>query len=252
MWCIKCMCALLCIIVNVQYTLARNSWSEKTLGEMWAAVIKTINNLLRRSVASSVGAPKWGQSRSQYIPRRGACRTCSRGASRRPKPKYVHYQYTCIHLEILILFLFSLKHTYWKANIQDMYCSICTCNYRQRLLSVLMHKLYSGVYFLRLKINHESYEFILDPGTVANINKVKKAYLGDYLAMTEMPVQSRPLSALNCPCGSTLGWWKIISINASLIHRKNLGMLQLLVVWRRYKQAGQFGWRPDRQNQTWS
>jgi hypothetical protein len=27
----------------------------------------------------------------------------------------------------------------------------------------------TGVYFLQVKINHESHEFILDPGTVANI-----------------------------------------------------------------------------------
>jgi argonaute-like protein implicated in RNA metabolism and viral defense len=37
----------------------------KDVGEMLAAVIKTINNLLWRSMASSVGAPKWGQSRGQ-------------------------------------------------------------------------------------------------------------------------------------------------------------------------------------------
>ncbi len=102
---------------------------------MWAAVIKTINNLLRRSVASSVGAPKWGQSRSQYMPRRGPCRTCLQGASRRPKPKYVHAFIT-----------------------ND--CRLFSCSSCVRIIT--------GVYFRRLKINHESPGFIFDPGTVAN------------------------------------------------------------------------------------
>jgi hypothetical protein len=105
--------------------LARESWREKTLGEMWAAVIKTINNLLRRSVASSVGAPKWGQSRSQYMPRKGPCRTYSRGASRRPKPKYVQYSIHMHYCKEAPQPFF--KHTRWKTNIQDIHCSICTC-----------------------------------------------------------------------------------------------------------------------------
>jgi hypothetical protein len=47
MWCIICVRAIIVYyneIVTVR--LPRNTWREKTLGEMWAAVIRTINNLL--------------------------------------------------------------------------------------------------------------------------------------------------------------------------------------------------------------
>jgi hypothetical protein len=108
-------------------------------GEMWAAVIKTINNLLRRSVASSVGAPKWGQSWSQYMPRKGPRRPCSRGASRRLKPKYVHWS-IYVHSCKEILDLFSSSN-HWKANIQDTHCSICTCIHHQQSLPVFVLKL---------------------------------------------------------------------------------------------------------------
>jgi hypothetical protein len=40
---------------------------EKTLGETWAAVNKTINSILRTSVASNGSFPEWEQSRSQYM-----------------------------------------------------------------------------------------------------------------------------------------------------------------------------------------
>jgi hypothetical protein len=113
------MCA--CMIglkYDVQYA-SKGQWREKTLGEMWAAVIKTINNLLRRSVASSVGAPKWGQSRSQYMPGEGPCRMCSRGASRRPKPKYVQWS---IHVHHRKEIFNPFQARSWKINIQD----ICT------------------------------------------------------------------------------------------------------------------------------
>jgi hypothetical protein len=85
-----------CIVVRCVVHASKGQLEGKTLGEMWAAVIKAINILLRRSVASSVGAPNWGQSRSKYMPRRGPCRTCSRGAERRLKPKYVQWSiYLC-------------------------------------------------------------------------------------------------------------------------------------------------------------
>jgi hypothetical protein len=118
--------------------LVRDSWREKTLGEMWAAVIKTINNLLWRSVASSVGAPKWGQCRSQYMHWRGPCRTCSRGVSRRPKPKYVHWsKYMHVCKEILNFFRAILTGM----QIFKTHCSICTCIYHQQSLSIFMLKL---------------------------------------------------------------------------------------------------------------
>jgi hypothetical protein len=121
-------------------------------------------------VASRVGAPKWGQSRSQYMPRKGPCRTYSRGALRRPKPKYVQYSIHVHYCKETPQPFF--KHTRWKTNIQDIHCSICTC-----ILSPAITVYFSctscvciitGVYFRRLKINHESHEFTLDHGTVVN------------------------------------------------------------------------------------
>jgi hypothetical protein len=62
--------------------LLRKFRREKTLGEMWAAVNKTINNLLRTAWLRT-RAPDWWQSRSQLMLRKGPCWTYSRGASRR-------------------------------------------------------------------------------------------------------------------------------------------------------------------------
>ncbi len=47
MWCIISMNEIECIIRNSTCTLLRKFRRENTLGEMWAAVIRTINNLLR-------------------------------------------------------------------------------------------------------------------------------------------------------------------------------------------------------------
>jgi hypothetical protein len=86
-----------CIAVYYNKIFAVRWWEaarrEKTLGERWAAVIKTINSILWTSVAFNGRSPEWGQSRSQYMARRGPWRTYSRGASRRLNPKYVHSQY---------------------------------------------------------------------------------------------------------------------------------------------------------------
>jgi hypothetical protein len=157
--------------------LLRNIWREKTLGEMWAAVIKTINNLLRTSMASNAGSPKWGQSWSQYMPRRGPWRTYSWGASRRLKPKYVHYS---IHVHYCKEKIFALIQAYL---LEDWHsrCTLsgaCICTFSSPIITVSLSCtscvcITTGVYFCRLKINHESHEFILDPGTVAN-NSVDK------------------------------------------------------------------------------
>jgi hypothetical protein len=71
-----------CIVRNSPCMLLRKFQREKTLGEMWAAVIRTVNNLLRMAWLRTQ-APNWGQSRSQLMLRRGPCWTYSRGASRR-------------------------------------------------------------------------------------------------------------------------------------------------------------------------
>ncbi len=120
---------------------------EKDVGEIWVSVIKTINSILWASVASNGRPPEWGQGRSQYMARRGPCRTYSPGASRRPKPKYVHFSIPACRL-------------WWDTES----CHVCAC-YDQCHSHVI-----TGVYFRRLKINHESQEFTLDPVNVANNN----------------------------------------------------------------------------------
>ncbi len=61
MWCIIWMCA---IAMYYNEIFAVNWWEatqrEKTLGETWAAVIKTINSILRTSVASNCALPWMG------------------------------------------------------------------------------------------------------------------------------------------------------------------------------------------------
>jgi hypothetical protein len=116
-------------------------------------------------VASSLGAPKRGQSRSQYIPRRGSCRTCSRGASRRLKPKYVHV-HSRKEMPNLFSSIFTGKPTF-KIYIAQYVHAFIANDCRLFSCTSCIH-IITGVYFCRLKINHESHEFILDPGTIAN------------------------------------------------------------------------------------
>ncbi len=135
---------------------------------MWAAVIKTTNNLLWRSVASSVSAPKWGQSQSQYIPRRGPCRTCSQGALRRLKPKDVQWSiYKCVLVKRYFLKNMLIERPTFKIYIAQ-YVHVIIANNRCLFSCTSCVHIITGIYFRRLKINHESHVFILDPGTVAN------------------------------------------------------------------------------------
>jgi hypothetical protein len=55
---------------NSTYMLLRKFQREKTLGEMLAAVIKTINNLIQTAWLR-MRAPDWGQSQSQLMLKRG-------------------------------------------------------------------------------------------------------------------------------------------------------------------------------------
>ncbi len=88
------------------------------------------------------------------------------------KPKYVHYSKRVhYHKEE---FQPYYKHC-WKTNIRDlrylMYVHILShaCNVTSFPCTncVVQEQVFI---FPRLKINHESHEFILDPGTVANMN----------------------------------------------------------------------------------
>jgi hypothetical protein len=54
---------LSCIVRNNYCTLPRNIRREKTLGEMWAAVIRTINNLLRTAWLWTQAPPNGDRAR---------------------------------------------------------------------------------------------------------------------------------------------------------------------------------------------
>jgi hypothetical protein len=123
---------------------------EKTLGEIGAAVIKTINNLLRTSVASKVGSQKWGQSRSQYMRRRGPWRTYSRGRS----PSMYIVRYVCII--VMRCYQSWHKHTCWDGMFK-MYAVYCTYMYSPYTLTVVPFSctnctcIKTGVYFSQVK-----------------------------------------------------------------------------------------------------
>jgi hypothetical protein len=62
--------------------LQRKFWREKTLGEMRAAVIRNINNLLRMAWLQTRG-PRLGTKPESVDAQKGTMLAYSRGASRR-------------------------------------------------------------------------------------------------------------------------------------------------------------------------
>jgi hypothetical protein len=157
----------------------RNLWREKTLGEMWAAVIKDINNLLRTA---------WLRTRVPNGDRAGVSR-CSEGnhaghIREVPQEEYSPSMYIVRSRanrkeesqfpdHILQALLRKLKVNEVAIFTLLMYARIY---FQQQISSCLFPSLYSVscnnrcLFFHRLKINHESHEFILEPGTVANSN----------------------------------------------------------------------------------
>jgi hypothetical protein len=168
-----------CNVRNNLCMLLRNFRREKMLGEMWAAVIKSINNLLRLAClrTRATNGDKAGVSRcsegdhegricempqeyhspSMYIAQivytlwRGIqqlstyCKNCWRSTSQSHSSYIANL---CVNLLVTANILFCLFS-----------CTNMSCNNR-------------CLFFRRLKINHESHGFILDPGTVANTNFV--------------------------------------------------------------------------------
>ncbi len=108
------MCTV-CYNVMFTCTLARSHpEGRKTLGETWAAVVKAINSILWTSVATRRIPARMGAEPSQYTPRRGPWRTYSRGASRRPMFKYVHFlvYIYCSVMQITALLLHTHTHEF--------------------------------------------------------------------------------------------------------------------------------------------
>jgi hypothetical protein len=88
--------SMYCIHSKKQWCVLRNSRREKTLGEMWAAVIKDINNLLRTA---------WFRTRAPNGDRAGVSR-CSEGdhaghIREVPQEEYSPSKYMLNHVLIL-------------------------------------------------------------------------------------------------------------------------------------------------------
>jgi hypothetical protein len=115
--------------------------------------------------------------------RRGPWRTYSQGASRRTKPKYLHWSNRVHFISRIFNLIANLITKYhWKPTSKVTVVTLLMYIY-VRLLASILFPLFSCVryviqeqvfIFRRLKINHESDEFMLDPGTVANNNLFRK------------------------------------------------------------------------------
>ncbi len=127
---------LLCTIRHNPRVLLRNVRREKTLGEMWAAVIKNINNLLRTA---------WLRTWAPNGDKAGVSR-CSEGD---------HAGHIRSHNGYVASLCVNLHTCNSKMSTCPSPCTTMSCNNR-------------CLFFRRLKINHESHEFILNPGTVSN------------------------------------------------------------------------------------
>jgi hypothetical protein len=106
--------------------LVRNVWGEKTLGEMWAAVIKTINNLLRTAWLLTQ-APRNGDRAGVSICPEGDHKGRTRKVpleDRGPSMYIIRYMYTIIKR----CFQTRHKHTCWEGMFK-MYAVHCTYIY---------------------------------------------------------------------------------------------------------------------------
>ncbi len=137
-------CVLCTVYYNMMFTftLARSHpEGTKTLGETWAAVIKATNSILWTSVATDTCLPEWGQSRVQYMPRRGPWSTYSQGLARCLKKTDVQ---VCTLSSVYVLFCNAtftlLLHTYVPSVTSShlLPCTSCVC-------------VITGVYFSQVK-----------------------------------------------------------------------------------------------------
>jgi hypothetical protein len=103
-------------------------------------------------------------ARAQSDPGSRLWRTYSRGAARRLKFKYVQSHNCAICLVERTCWEFVM---YLRATISCGILLVCYCDYLypKKLSMILI-----VVYFQRLKINHDSHEFILESGTNTNNN----------------------------------------------------------------------------------
>ncbi len=166
---------VLCAHQETAICVLRNLWREKMLGETWAAVIKDINNLLRTALLRkrAPNGDRSGVSRCSEGDHAGHIREVPQEehspsmyivwsrANRKEESQFTDHilqsllRKLTIH-EVVIVTLPKYAWTYLQQQISS--CLSLTlynvsCNNR-------------CLFFRRLKINHESHEFIREPVTV--------------------------------------------------------------------------------------
>jgi hypothetical protein len=84
-----CTCYYCVLSWNSYCTLPRKTWREKTLGEMWAAVIRTINNLLRTAWLWT-GLPEMGTEPESVDAQKGTMKDVfARCLKKKKAPVYI-------------------------------------------------------------------------------------------------------------------------------------------------------------------
>jgi hypothetical protein len=129
---------------------------QKMLGETWANVIKAINSILWTSMASRCSHTGMVAEPGSVCGQKGTMKDIFARCLKRADVQVCTL--SCVYINLPCK---SILATYvpFFVTINDCHplarMSFCDC-------------IITGVYFPRLKINHESHEFILDTGTVAN------------------------------------------------------------------------------------
>ncbi len=174
MWCIIGMNDIACTVSNNPCMLLRNFRREKTFGEMWAAVIRTINNLLRTAWLRT-RAPQMGTKLEPVDAQNGTMQDIFASCLKK------NIAQVCT----LVIHVLVVNRSF---NLLPILCKYCWKNQHPRnhsgyvtdvhvnllqqqasslsLTCINMSRNNRCLFFRRLKINHESHEFIIDAGTV--------------------------------------------------------------------------------------
>ncbi len=127
---------LSCIIRNDYCTLPRKIRREKTLGEMWAAVIRTINNLLR-TVWLRTRAPQMGTEPESVDAQKGTMKDVFARCLKKNEAQVCTLLKTCAYRKEE--FQPYCKY-HWKTNIWDLHwshywCTVYTYTYSYQHVS---------------------------------------------------------------------------------------------------------------------